>query len=281
MKQGDILQKRYEIRKVLGNGGTSKVYLVFDAHTKKYWALKELCKADANELKREAYETEIKFLQSVTHEAFPVMIDAFETDRAYYYVMEYVHGERMDLFLQRVGSVRYEQAMEIMQNLCDALAYLHGRTPQLIYGDLKPANVMLLPNRKLKLIDFGSVQTVDERKKYQMGTPGYAAPEQLKKDGQIDARSDVYSFGVLFYELLIGEKFDGVYLENPFIDADVREIIFHCTRMNQKSRYADMREVMQSMNKKQRRNGGLFLMKKGKQPFVIQDLERTILQQNE
>lgn len=277
---GEIIENRYRIEEEIGQGGMSHVYLATDIRTWKTWAVKETKKADANDALQQAYETEKLFLKKVAHPAFPYLVDAFETEDANYIIMEFVAGEKLDYQIVRKRHLAQEQIYEMMKSLCEALAYLHG-TVGAIYGDLKPSNVIVQKNNQIKLIDFGSVQLEQKRYRYQMGTPGYAAPEQLTKEGRYaDKRSDVYSFGVIFYELLTGKRFEGSLMQNPFVTRNLRNLIFRCTRLNPNSRYEDMQEVLSELKQKERKKGFLFLSEKDKNPFLLREIERTILAQD-
>lgn len=146
-------------------------------------------------------------LAGLAHPNLPRVIDSFVEDGRSYLVMEFVPGETLHAYTQRMGLPRpLPEVLGWARQLCDVLSYLHGREPPVIFRDLKPANVMLTPDGSLKLIDFGIARLFkpgQSRDTQAFGTVGYSAPEQYGR-GQTDARSDIYSLCVLLHHLLTG-----------------------------------------------------------------------------
>lgn len=270
-----VYEERYEVMSQIGAGGMSQVYRVWDHRLQKEWALKKTI-ADTPE-KRQAFVRESMLLKQTTHPGIPFLVDSFEEGEACFIVMEYIRGESLKQYLNRKRNMPVRQTLQVMDTILDTLSYLHRLPVPVVYSDLKPANIMLQKEFGGKLIDFGSVRSGTEAA--QMGTLEYAAPEQLVKTANsiVDPRSDIYSFGVVCYEMLTGDKFNGNYLENPFIPEYLRNVLFQCTRSSRKKRFQTMEEVREAINKGQQRKTGWHWPAKRREPFLLQELERVIL----
>ena len=148
----------------------------------------------------------------------------------------------------------------------------------MIYGDLKPDNIMIQSNMGVKLMDFGSVMWGEDTN-FVLGTVGYAAPEQLESESlfEVDERSDIYAVGAVFYEMLTGNKWNGRYMKNPFIAENVRRMIFKCTRLNPNERYQSISEVLDELRQVEKKDIVKDFFRIKKKPFLLEDKERTIL----
>jgi len=212
LPSGMLLQGRYRIERPLGGGGMGTVYLAEDSRLGgRRCAVKQLSESTIPPAERSQaiadFQREAQLLAHLDHPGLAKVSDFFAKGSEWYLVMEYVTGETLETVAQRrAGRVSEVEATVWALQLCDVLAYLHGRNPPVIFRDLKPGNVMLTPEGHIKLIDFGIArffkpgQVRDTRN---LGTPGFAAPEQYGK-GQTDARSDIYSLGVMLHSLLTG-----------------------------------------------------------------------------
>jgi serine/threonine protein kinase, bacterial len=213
LPQQTVLQDRYVVMQKLGQGGMGAVYRAGDRRLSTVnWAVKEMSQSAISgpleiQQARDAFRHEAEMLAALNHPNLPRVTDHFEQDGKAYLVMEYVPGETLLSFLVREGLPQPQaRVFEWARQLCDALDYLHTQHPPIIFRDLKPANIMLMPNGQIKLIDFGIARLFkpgQAKDTQAFGTIGYSAPEQYGK-GQTDARSDVYSLGVLLHQLLTG-----------------------------------------------------------------------------
>ncbi len=213
LPQQTVLQDRYVVTQKLGQGGMGAVYRASDRRLGTVtWAIKEMSEAAITgpldrQRAREAFHHEAEMLAALSHQNLPRVTDHFEQDGKAYLVMDYVPGETLLSFLQREGLPQPQQrVLEWTRELCEVLEYLHAQDPPIIFRDLKPANIMLTPQGRLKLIDFGIARLFkpgQAKDTQAFGTVGYSAPEQYGR-GQTDARSDVYSLGVLLHQLLTG-----------------------------------------------------------------------------
>src|SRR5512146_557200 len=208
---GTIIHGRYRILRIVGRGGLGTVYqvadVVYGANT--IFALKEL--ADTNPGARKQFELESRWLRELNHDSIPKVRESFEWDGREYLVMDFVDGENLEQYMRRTGRPLPEaQALRWMLPICDALHYLHTRTPPLLHRDVKPANIIVTPSGHPVLVDFGIAkahlpgmnQTVTFVRK--AGTEGYAPPEQYAATGMTGPWSDVYALGATLYQLLTG-----------------------------------------------------------------------------
>jgi serine/threonine protein kinase len=213
LQSGRKLQDRYQIGQRLGKGGMGAVYLAIDGRLgEKYVAIKEFDPAVLPLQDRQwaatAFEQEARMLAQLNHPALTAVTDYFTEHQLHYLVMEFVEGETLeDAWLRQPGQ-RFDpqQILIWARQLCDVLHYLHNQSRPVIFRDLKPDNIMVLPNGHLKLIDFGIARYFNPDKTEDtiaLGTPGYAAPEQHGQ-AQADARTDIYALGVVLHQLLTG-----------------------------------------------------------------------------
>jgi hypothetical protein len=208
-----VLAERYVIVRKVGGGGMGAVYQATDQRIQgKLWAIKEMSDAAiTNPLDKQqavdAFRREAQLLATLDHGNLPKVSDYFTEEGKHYLVMDFVQGRTLAQVLHSAaGFLAEDEVVDWVIQLCDVLAYLHSRQPPVIFRDLKPANVMLDAEGRIKLIDFGIARLFQPGKGKDtqiMGTPGYAAPEQYGT-GQTDARSDIYALGVTLHQLLTG-----------------------------------------------------------------------------
>jgi serine/threonine protein kinase len=211
--KGYLLQNRYHITGPLGQGGMGQVYYAEDNRLGgRLVAIKEFSTgqvAPAEQAWRlAAFQQEAEMVARLHYHGLADVFDFFTEGANAYVVMEYVQGERLDSLLNRSqdGRLPPQQAVDFTVQLCQVLAYLHGQQPPVVFRDLKPDNLMIQLNGRLKLIDFGIARFFkagQSQDTQPLGTPGYASPEQYGR-GQTDPRSDVYSLGVLLHQMLTG-----------------------------------------------------------------------------
>jgi serine/threonine protein kinase len=209
---GQILNNRYRIVKLLGQGGFGAVYRAWDLQLEGVCALKE--NLDATPEAQRQFEREARLLFGLRHLGLARVSDYFFIPgQGQYLVMEYIEGDDLETRLSqaRIGAVQSLSEKEVLPWLiqtCDALTYLHTRTSPVIHRDIKPANIKITPEGQAVLVDFGIAKIFDPHLKTHTGaraaTPGYAPPEQFGQ-GITDAQSDVYALGATAYHLLAGQ----------------------------------------------------------------------------
>ncbi|TCD55009.1 serine/threonine protein kinase [Alloscardovia theropitheci] len=249
---GSIVGKRYRIATLIGAGGMSTVYLAIDQTLNKQWAIKEirlLGDAQERDVVMRSLTTEANLIKKFDHPAIPRIVDLFEESGRLYVVMDYVEGRTLADILKTEGVQSEQDVVNWGIQLCDILEYLHQRSPQVIYRDVKPSNIMLTPSGNIKLIDFGIAREVqtehiqttvgDSRR---LGTVGFAAPEQLDYNAQYDERVDIYSLGATMYYLLTASHprnngFSPLRQFNPEFSVGLEEIILKATATDPDKRY--------------------------------------------
>ena len=208
-----LLQRRYRILRRLGAGGFGAVYQAEDTEEGNCLvAIKEMQPSgfSPRELQEatEAFHQEASLLAELSHPGLPRVHQHFNEAGTWYLVMDFIAGETLEEhLLKHGGKLPVKEVLKLGIRLCKVLHYLHTCQPPIIFRDLKPANVMLTPEGKMYLIDFGIARHFKRGKAHDtiaFGSPGYAAPEQYGK-AQTTPRSDIYSLGVLLHQLLTGE----------------------------------------------------------------------------
>jgi eukaryotic-like serine/threonine-protein kinase len=203
---------RFEIAAVLGEGAMGTVYLAHDPHIDRPVALKTL-RADAAQGEH-GQEIKSRFLKEAKlagRLAHPNVVTIYETgdDQGVTYIaMEYVDGESLTQWLARRGDAPYAERIEIVRQVAQALEHAHGRG--VLHRDIKPGNILLSREGRVKVADFGIGKllsgTGDLTRTGQMiGSPAYMSPEQIRGE-KLDPRSDLFSLGVVLYELLTGKR---------------------------------------------------------------------------
>jgi len=212
---GEIVEERYRVVRLLGQGGMGSVYRAWDTRLSRPVALKEMIpqsSLDADMLAqlRQQFQQEAQVLATLVHPNLVRVTDYFSGDGNEYLVMDFVEGESLADKIQRGGAQPEEQAVVWAGQLLDALAYCHGQG--VIHRDIKPQNIIITPDGKAVLVDFGLVKLWDPRDPRTRtvmrgaGTPEYAPPEQYDMGlGHTDPRSDVYSLGATLYHALAGQ----------------------------------------------------------------------------
>lgn len=213
-----ILGDRYEIRTLIGHGGMAEVHLGFDTRLNRVVAIKMLrmdLARDAMFLKR--FQREAQSAASLNHPNIVAVYDTGEQQMLSadgqalivpYIVMEYVEGHTVRDLLSDGTPVPIDEAVEITCGILFGLEYAHARG--LVHRDIKPGNVMLTNDGKIKVMDFGIARAVADsqvtmtQSNAVVGTAQYLAPEQARGE-EVDARSDLYSTGCVLFELLTGQ----------------------------------------------------------------------------
>ncbi len=258
---GSIIDGKYEILKLVGQGGMSKVYLAMDKRLNKQWAVKEIekCAKDKNnEVIIQSSIAEVNMMKRLDHSALPRIVDIIDHKDVIYVVMDYIEGVALSSVLEEYGAQPQDLVIEWAKQLCEVLDYLHTRKPAIIYRDMKPANVMLKPDGSLKLIDFGIAREYKETNlsdTVSLGTKGYAAPEQFGGKGQTNACTDVYCLGVTLYHLVTGQnpceppyELYPIRTWNPTLSTGLEKIILKCTQLNPEDRYQTCAELLYDLH---------------------------------
>src|SRR5882762_4378667 len=214
----DLLQRlqaalgdRYTVERELGGGGMSRVFVAQERGLGRRVAVKVLPPELAAAVSIERFRREIQLAASLQHPHIVPLLTAGEAGGLLYYTMPFIDGETLRARLARDGRLRVPDAVRILRDVLDALAYAHRRG--VVHRDIKPENVLLVDEHAL-VTDFGVAKALTQASGsasgltsagIALGTPAYMAPEQAAGDPQVDHRSDVYAAGVLAYEMLGGQ----------------------------------------------------------------------------
>lgn len=204
---GKVLGGRYEIREILGIGGMAYVYKAYDRVDDRIVAIKILKDEYlANEEFRLRFKNESKVIAVLSHPNIVKVYDVCLGDEMQYIVMEYVEGITLKEYIERQKIVDWKEALHFVIQILKALQHAHDKG--IIHRDIKPQNIMLLPNAGIKVTDFGIARfSRSDIRSFQdkcaIGSVHYVSPEQARGE-QTDARSDLYSVGVVLYEMLTG-----------------------------------------------------------------------------
>ncbi|MEJ2679148.1 MAG: protein kinase [Gemmatimonadota bacterium] len=203
------LADRYGVEAEVGRGGMAIVFRAEDLKHGRTVAIKVLKEELAESLQADRFLQEIRIVAQLQHPHILTLLDSGEVDGTPYYVMPFVEGESLREKLAREQELPVADAVRILGEVADALAYAHRHG--VVHRDIKPDNV-LLSGRHALVADFGVAKALDAAKAdahatatgVALGTPSYMAPEQATADAPVDHRADIYALGALGYELLTG-----------------------------------------------------------------------------
>ena len=247
----NLFNGRYKTLDLIGKGGMSKVYLAESTTLGTKWAIKAVDKKLNAQFDLLA---EPNILKKLNHPALPRIIDIEEDETNIYIIEDYIDGRSLDSRLKTEKRFDEETVINWSKQLCDVLIYLHNQKPNpIIYRDMKPANIIVTKENRVKLIDFGIAREFkienDSDTTY-MGTRGYAAPEQYGSS-QTDQRTDIYSLGVTMYHLITGKspneppyEFKKIREIDPNFSEGMEYIINKCIQNDPTKRYQSMEELL-------------------------------------
>lgn len=261
--KGQLINDRYEIEKLIGEGGMANVYLAKDTILDRKVAVKVLrgdLAGDEKFVRR--FQREALSASSLSHPNIVEIYDVGEDEGNFYIVMEYIEGKTLKQLIKKRGVLSLPETMDIMLQLLDALATAHDS--YIIHRDIKPQNIMIKESGLVKITDFGIAMALNSAQLTQtnsvMGSVHYLPPEQASGKGST-IRSDIYSLGILMFEMLTGkvpfkgdsaveialkhmkEPLPSVREINPVVPQSVENIILKAAAKNPKNRYRDVREM--------------------------------------
>lgn len=266
----ETLLNRFEVERLLGEGGMAEIYLAFDKQREAKTALK-VGSRDKERLKRE-----FSLLKGLSHEGVISVDEFFSVDNFHLFSMEFLESGTLNDRIAASGKLPFEQALGVTKGILQTLTYLHSQG--IVHQDLKPENILFREESTPVLIDFGIAREVDEAgatiSTAGEGTFDYKSPEQLRGD-PTDARSDIFSLGVVMYEILSGsppfhseaisEHLDQR-LEGPkplsrkdrSVPSWADEFISICTWNDVEGRFQTTKEAIGYLNEMESKSQGVF-----------------------
>src|SRR5574344_541495 len=265
--KGQKINDRYEIIRVIGEGGMANVYLANDTILNRKVAVKVLRGDLANDEKFvRRFQREALSASSLNHPNIVEMYDVGEDDGNFYIVMEYIEGKHLKQLLKKRGRLTIPEVVDIALQITSGLSVAHDS--YIIHRDIKPQNILILDNGLCKITDFGIAVAMNQTQLTQtnsvMGSVHYLPPEQACGKGAT-LQSDIYSIGILMYELLTGklpyrgdnaveialkhlkEPLPDIKKELPDLPQSVANIVIKACAKNPKNRYNDAREMYEDL----------------------------------
>ncbi len=309
---GKVIDKRYRVLKVIGEGGMGVVYQVSHVVMEKVMAMKvlrpELIK---NERQVQRFQKEIRVLSKLSNIHTISVFDCGETDDgSLFIVMEYLQGYDLEWLLQKEKFLPPRRAASIARQVCSSLKEAHSEG--IIHRDIKPANIFLVHTGEkkdfVKVLDFGIAKLAHDKRIEErltehniiVGTPYYMAPEQASGSRELTPAVDIYSLGVVLYEMVVGRPpFDGEVLEilnahimseplppseavsDRYIDPALEEIILKALRKNPNERFSsigEMGEALEAYLESSPQGQNIFVLpsEKKKESLSLEELSETI-----
>lgn len=263
----------FTIKREIGGGGMSRVFLVEDVKLRRLVVVKLLPQELAAELSTARFHREIQLAARLQHPHIVPLISTGDAAGVPYYTMPFIDGESLRDRMQRSGELTVPESIRLLREIASALAYAHDRG--VVHRDIKPENILLTDGVAL-VADFGVAKaliestTMGERPLtaagMAVGTPAYMSPEQVSADPSIDQRADLYSFGAVAYEMLTGrppfmarttqallaahvvETPEYVSKRRPSIPPDLANLIMRCLEKRQADRPQSATEVVRALD---------------------------------
>lgn len=267
LKPGTYLQNRYEILERIGSGGMSVVYKA-QCHTLNRLVaikvLKEEFTFDEGFVSK--FKMEAQAAARLSHPNIVSVYDVVDEDVLHYIVMELIEGITLKNYIEKKGYLESKEAIGIAIQVAQGIGAAHEQ--HIIHRDIKPQNMIISRDGKVKVADFGIARAVSTQtmNATAVGSVHYISPEQAK-GGYCDERSDIYSFGITMYEMVTGRlPFEGdntvtvalAHLEDPVvppreyvpeISAPLEQIILRCVQKRPERRYANVTDVIADLRK--------------------------------
>ncbi len=267
VKDGIVIAKRYEVISKIGAGGMADVYKGRDLVLNRYVAIKVLKKEyreDENFVRK--FRTEAQATAGLANPNIVSIYDVGEDRGLYYIVMELVEGVTLKEYIKRKGRLPFKEVVSIALQMCNGIQAAHEAG--LIHRDIKPQNIIIAKDGKVKVTDFGIAKTTTSNtiSSNAMGSVHYTSPEQAR-GAYSDVRSDIYSIGITLYEMVTGQvPFNGEstvevamkHLQEeitppsrlvPDIPHSLEMIILKCTQKNEARRYQNVGELIQDLRR--------------------------------
>jgi len=275
---GKRLDGRYEIKEIIGMGGMAVVYKAYDNIEDRIVAVKILKEEfSGNEEFLRRFKNESKAVALLSHPNIVKIFDVSFGDLIQYIVMEYIDGITLKEYIEQQGTLSWKETVNFTIQILRGLQHAHDKG--IVHRDVKPQNIMLLPDRTIKMADFGIArfarnehQTMTDKA---IGSVHYISPEQAKGEAT-DEKADIYSVGIIMYEMLTGQvPFTSksavsvaiMQLQNeakkptevnPEIPQGLEDITMHAMQKNPSDRYKTAAEMLHDLEEFKRSPGARF-----------------------
>ncbi|MCD8300687.1 MAG: Stk1 family PASTA domain-containing Ser/Thr kinase [Clostridiales bacterium] len=267
IQTGMIIAGRYEVQGLIGAGGMANVYKAVDHTLGRTVAIKVL---------KDEYSTDSAFVDKFKAEAHaaaglehPNIVNVYDVgchEGCYYIIMEYVQGITLKSYIEKKGKLNYRETLSIAIQVSRGIQAAHAKG--IIHRDIKPQNIIISTDGKVKVTDFGIARAASENTIHSdvMGSVHYASPEQAR-NGYVSTRSDIYSLGIVMYEMVTGRvPFDGEssvevaikHLQDemvapstyaPDLPISLEKIILKCTQKSPDRRYESMDSLLNDLRR--------------------------------
>jgi len=258
---------KYTITRKIGEGGMASVYEARHEMLGTKVAIKVLNPIlSANEQIRERFKNEAKLMASLNHKNITRISDFDEQPNQLSIILEFLEGEDLDEKIKRQGALPDEEILSIFRQAFAAFQYAHEKG--IVHRDIKPSNIYILPDGRVKILDFGIAKLFGEGNEMtktgtQIGTPIYMSPEQVKGDKSIDYRSDIYSLGITLYTAIVGKPPYDAITESQFeifnkivfeplrgigIESKYNDIVAKACNKDREQRFQSCEEWLKVMN---------------------------------
>lgn len=264
LQKGQVLNNRYQIHSVIGRGGFGAVYKAWDKNIERHCAVKENIAVHIEAQKQ--FKREAVMLANLNHPNLVRVTDYFIiNNQDEYLVMDYIQGDDIGTILSNYKKpLPIDTALRWINQVCDALIYIHNQNPPIIHRDIKPQNIRITPEGNVVLVDFGLAKFFNKGANTTIGaqgvTPHFTAPEQYGIGGT-DAQSDVYSLGATLYciltyylppdsiEILVGNVQSPPPAKqiNSSISDAVNEALLNAMKIRRTERYKSVSEFREAL----------------------------------
>lgn len=254
---GAMLQDRFKVERQIAAGGFSAVYLISDEDGKKFVLKESVVPSNLDETMKskaqEQFEREAKLLARINHGQIARVYDHFQEQGRSYLRIEYIEGQNLRKYINE-NKTQGERTVHLWcEQLAEILIYLHGLSPPIVHRDLSPDNIVVRPDGKLVLIDFGAAnEFIGAATGTLVGKHAYMAPEQIR--GNAEPVSDIYSLGACAFYCLTARDPEPIRRSSPLaVQAPVTEwfdaFVKKCTSLERDERFATARACLEYLQR--------------------------------
>lgn len=256
-----LAKGRFIIIGKISEGGMGKIFLAQDLKMKCMVVIKQMIPIAENEKDLEylskRFKEEARLLFRLKHSSIPRVVDYFIENNNFYMIMEFIEGQNLLQYVSHKPDSRLsvDEAVDLMEKVCDILKYLHKQKPPIIHRDIKPGNIMINKEGEIILVDFGLARSLDKDKSStaMVGTYGFSSPEHYT--GKFLLSSDLYCLGATFHYLLSGESprerlpfdFPPLARYRDDIPNDLQKLFDNLLDSDPKQRYSKVEEALRDI----------------------------------